>query len=591
MADRDVRRALTPLGFRRDVRLFLALLVGFLSLLLVTVLLVAYKYEGDAESATRVQWERAADSAAGELGRAATDRETLETLLQVISGRYGVVQATLARPSGPPIRTGMPVTSLTETYQRLTSAGVLTLVFDASHLSQMRTTFVLTAAITLGAAGAGVVLLLFFLPTITGPIQAMLDSASEFRKPDASVDEREYLIETFRQSIATLRSQEAELQRLHEREKSRADDLERVTAALTRSINTGFVALDPGGRVIEMNAAAREILQPAPDPSGDSPAALFGDNAFSDSLARAVRERRAMTRVEVALDGDLAGTARTIGLTTVPLIGEEQQFLGVLALFTDLTPLRLLENRVRELQSLADLGEISAGIAHEFRNSLATILGYLRLARRAAADDDAPGAASANASAEREAQLLSKAVDALLAFARPMSIDLQPCDLLEIAEETRTRLAAESEGLSITSAGEPARVYGDPALLGRAVENLVRNAIESVRQHGSGEVRIRVHAADEAELVVEDTGAGLDPAEVPRLLLPFQTNRPGGYGIGLPLARKIVLLHGGTLHLSGLPGNGAVATVRLPWNRPAPTVTKSADFASSAQNASLPRSP
>lgn len=567
-----MRGVLTPLGFRRDVRLFLVVLVGFLSLMLVSALLLTRSYEAETEEATRVQWQRAADSVAEELGRTSADRVVLETFLQVVSARYGILQAVLITPSGTPIRIGAPATGAAETYSRVTRAGALTLVFDATHIRELRRTFALTAAITLSAAGAGIVLFLFYLPTVTGPIQAMLDSASEIWERDASVDERAYLIETFRHTIATLKSQEAELQRLHEREKSRADDLERITAALTRSINSGFLALDPAGRVIEMNSTAREILVPVNDEAGATAAELFGDNAFSKSLERAVCDRLAMTRVEVSLGGEPSAASRTIGLTTVPLIGEEEQFLGVLALFTDLTPLRTLETRVRELQSLADIGEISAGIAHEFRNSLAAILGYLRLARRAVTNDESAGAVG---NAEREAVLLSKAVDALLAFARPMSVDLQPCDLLELANESRERLDEASAGVPVVCGGEPSPIHGDAALLGRAIDNLLRNAVESVREKGSGEVRVTVRLEREAELVIEDTGCGLDPVDVPRLLLPFQSNRPGGYGIGLPLARKIILLHGGTLQLTGAPGQGALATVRIPRDAASRTVTKS----------------
>jgi signal transduction histidine kinase len=80
----------------------------------------------------------------------------------------------------------------------------------------------------------------------------------------------------------------------------------------------------------------------------------------------------------------------------------------------------------------------------------------------------------------------------------------------------------------------------------------------------------------EPEVRIEDEGIGLDQASVPRLFLPFQSDSPGGYGLGLPLVKKIVLLHEGTVELSGEPGKGARATIRLPHaSGTAPTVTKS----------------
>src|SRR5262249_14980094 len=145
-------------------------------------------------------------------------------------------------------------------------------------------------------------------------------------------------------------------------------------------------------------------------------------------------------------------------------------------LFTDLTPIRNLENRVRELQTLADLGEISTGIAHEFRNSLAAILGYLRLVRLEPLADKPRAAAQR---AEREAPELSRAVDSLLAFARPMTLSMSRVDLHELVGEILTRIEPPA-GVTVDFDGRSVSVDADAALLGRAFENLLRNAVDSV---------------------------------------------------------------------------------------------------------------
>jgi signal transduction histidine kinase len=77
-------------------------------------------------------------------------------------------------------------------------------------------------------------------------------------------------------------------------------------------------------------------------------------------------------------------------------------------------------------------------------------------------------------------------------------------------------------------------------------------------------VRVIVADGDPPHVRVEDDGVGVDAADVPRLMLPFQSQKPSGYGLGLPLARKIVLLHGGSIRLTGSKGVGAVATMELP---------------------------
>ena len=92
----------------------------------------------------------------------------------------------------------------------------------------------------------------------------------------------------------------------------------------------------------------------------------------------------------------------------------------------------------------------------------------------------------------------------------------------------------------------------------------MRNAVESVEEKGSGNVRVSVRNGRAVEIRVEDSGAGIDDADVPRLFLPFQSNKRGGYGIGLALVKKIVLLHDGSIRLTGKPGEGAAAIVELP---------------------------
>ncbi|HWW62750.1 MAG TPA: ATP-binding protein [Thermoanaerobaculia bacterium] len=534
------------------MRIFLGALVGFLIVLVALLLLLLQSFLQHTEEVIWENWQEVSTIAATEI---TPDSGTLDLQLSLIRGRFGIAGVTLITPRGQRHESGVPATQENvETVSRPTAAGTVVFVFDASRLVALQRTFFLTAVVSLFAASAGALLLLLYLPRITRPVEQMLDSASEISEREPLVDEQQYLIETFRNSIATMKAQETELKRLHDAQKSRADDLERVTAALTRSLSSGFLAVDPEGAIVDVNAPARDILQPAiADLAGHKLEEVFGVNDFTAQIADALANRAAIARKEIRID------ARIVGLTTVPLLDEEQRFLGLLALFTDLTAFRELEKRVRELQSLADLGEISAGIAHEFRNALSTILGYLKLARRTPLPEDAERAITRS---EAEASALSEAVNGLLAFARPMSVERRKSDLLEIVRDAAERVPL-TESVALTIDGEPTIVEADASLLGRAIENLVRNAADAVAAKGSGTVRIRVSAMPSPRVVIEDDGIGVDPADIPRLLLPFQSDKPSGYGLGLPLARKIVLLHGGTLRLSGAKGEGATATIEL----------------------------
>lgn len=501
------------------------------------------------------QWNTAADAAADAirpLPLATTAPDVIEGRLIAIRARFEIPAATV-RGAARLIRSGR--TDGLTPVRRPVDGGELTCWFDPSPVVNARRTFVMMAIICVIATVAGTVLLLLYLPRITRPVELMLDEAGHVSEREAGQEDTHYVVETFRKSVAVLKTQEEELRRLHALQKTRADDLERVTSALTRSIVSGFLAIDQNGKVLDVNAAAREIISLPPVVQGLSITDALGTNPFSSMIRAAFEHQEALTRAEAEIVA--GGTKRVIGLTTVPLVNEEGAFLGMLALFTDLTPFREMETRIREMKNFADLGEIAAGIAHEFRNSLSTILGYLRLSRRAGATAESPTAVE---KAEREAVSLSNAVDGLLSFARPMDLHPRPVDLLELCEVVTERVRLNTS-VTIECSGSATVVQGDAALLERAVENVIRNAAQSVQRKGEGgSVRVGVRS-DPPAIVVADDGVGVDPADVATLFLPFRSENPQGHGLGLPLAKKILLLHGGNLGLTGEPGRGATATI------------------------------
>ncbi|HEX7807696.1 MAG TPA: ATP-binding protein [Thermoanaerobaculia bacterium] len=548
--------ALTKLDFRRDVRLFLSVLVGVLiTLILALVILLGYA-AGEIAGASEESARTKTRAAAALIESSQQTSPTLASYLIFLRSELDIDAIEFVAKDGTHVSSGDGA-GLFRVEHRV-SRGTVVGYFNFSDVTSTRRTFILTTILCAAATIAGVILLFLYLPRITAPVEALLDEANLIAERHAHQDEAQYLVETFQNTVSALRARERELERLHAAQKSRADDLERVTSALTRSLTSGFVAIDPDERIVDANAAAREILQVAArDVAGLALDEAFGATEFTDTLQRAVRQRTTVSRAEITLG------EQTIGLTTVPLLGESrgdaQPYLGTIALFTDLTPIRRLEELLRESQNLADLGEISAGIAHEFRNSLSTILGYLRLARRGSGVP--PGALSSIEKAEREASTLAEAVAALLAFARPMSIERHPVDLYEVACDVAERVATDDVPVSCT--GESVTIEGDAALLRTAIENLVRNAIDAVREKGSGDVAVTITRTPTPAIHVRDTGAGIDPADVAKLLLPFQSRKAHGHGLGLPLAKKIAFLHGGTLRLTGAPGEGATATIEF----------------------------
>lgn len=542
-------------GFRRDIKLFLAALIGYFIVFILLLIISLQNSLIDLQQSVLARREATADFAV----ERAVPEVSPEQLLAQLADRHGVIGVTIEALGVK--RTAGETTESSASIRRIAPAGSLTIHFDDELLAGRARTFRLIAVITIGGTLLGTLLLLLYLQKIIAPIDAMIAHAEEVEVRAEGVDEAEYLVATFKSSLEQLRAQKLELERLHGLEKARADELERVTETLTRSITSGFVAIDGAGRIVRMNRAACEIfgLDGEDDARGRTVTEVFGPGTFASTLESALARGESLVRQEHSIERD--GASVPIGLTSVMLANDRQERIGAILIVADLTEVRALETRVREMQSLADLGEMSAGIAHEFRNSLATILGYLRLLRRGNAD---PESGERLQRAEQEASQLASAVESLLRFAGPIEPRIDTVELHQLVEPIVARLAAEHREIEFRIEGSWFSTAGDGALLGRMFENLLLNAAESIEEKGESTGRITV-VADARRRTVEiaDNGVGLDPAEAGRLFLPFRSGKAKGFGLGLSLSRKIAVVHGGTIELEGKRGEGATIRVTL----------------------------
>lgn len=435
--------------------------------------------------------------------------------------------------------------------------------------AQRRSLGVLTAVVV-GVGLAVGLLLLLFLRHLLRPFDLLVERARAVQvagEAGSGEDEIELLVRTFERGVAALaRGPEGE------GEPSPADDdiaaLERTLAA---SLESGLLLLDHRGEVIALNPVGADLLAVAtPAPGTPLAEALEPYPELVELLTDAVRDRRSLQRREITVE-PASGHPIALGLTLHPLrraagSGEEAgaEVRGYLVLFADLTEARRRAEETRLADSLASLGELAAGVAHELRNSLGTLRGYLTLIERS------PGEAGAYlAEVRREADHLERVLEDFLAFARPGSARVEELSLVAVAERAAADPALEAAPVEVHGSGDD-RLRGDPQLLERAVRNLLRNAVEAQREAGEWETAVEVRvrrAAGDLVLSVADRGSGVVPEVADRLFQPFATGRPGGVGLGLALAHRIVDLHGGTLALEPRKGGGTRAEMRLPADR------------------------
>lgn len=527
-----------------NARVYSGVLVGVFAVCAVILLTAVPTLYLIAQRSERTRRAVIADACAMELEQVAdADDATFEARARVTEERYGVERVTVTSDARQ--------TKGTEV--RRVGDRVVRIEFGGDALAEPRRLLQVASAAAGAAVLAGLALLLMSLKSTPVRMSGSVDGGKH--------GDAEYLFQTFETSIRSMKDRQSELQQMRKLEKERADELEAVTRMLVRSMTSGFIAIGPDGRIVDMNDQAREMLGVPANRITERGTVIeaLGDGAFARKLQDAVDTGSPLQREVIPIREE----GPVFGLTTVPLRDEQDRYFGMLALFVDLAPMRKLESRVRALQSLADIGEMSAGIAHEFRNSLSTIMGYLRLARRDALPKERDDRL---AKAEAEADVLNSAVTSLLNFARPVSLQLQPVDVMDIVRSVAEQQQTTSPSIDVRCEGPPVVIEADSALLRRAIENVVRNAAEAVaaRHASGGEIDIvSSRTAEGSRITIRDNGTGLNSSDAARLFLPFQSTKPSGFGLGLALTKKIVLLHGGSVELEGNPDGGAVFTMEF----------------------------
>ncbi len=411
------------------------------------------------------------------------------------------------------------------------------------------------SVVVLGLNAALLLLVLSFLRHLMAPWETLIERARQMgAEQEPGEGEIEFLLATFERAM-TAKITATEQARRPE------DDIEALERTLSASLQSGLLLLDRAGNVLAFNAVAAGLLGiEAPPPGTPLAEALATQPELRSLLESAVADRSAPKRQEISVQ--TGGEARTLGLTVHPLRRDDGGIRGWLVLFADLTEVQRLAGESRLAESLAQLGEMAGGVAHELRNSLATLRGYLTLIERR---PDEESIADYLAEIRHEADHLERVLEDFLAFARPGSARFQELSLTRLAR----RAAADPSlaGMEVrVHAPEDVCLRGDSQLLERAVRNLLHNAAQAEREAGgNGPVELGIETGpDGVELAVEDRGPGLPPEMRERLFHPFATGRRGGVGLGLSLAHRIVTLHGGRIRLEDRPGGGTRALLTFP---------------------------
>ena len=368
--------------------------------------------------------------------------------------------------------------------------------------------------------------------------------------------------------IQQLREQEKELERLHKIEKERAEQTERLSEEVTRNMPAGLVVVNATGIISSSNPAAEQVLGIRGLGFRRFSEVLGQDSALTKLVADCLETGRIFRREEVE-HAPPAGDMRHLGVTISPIRRGEGKISGVICLLTDLTELAALQQRMQLKENLAALGELSAGIAHEFKNALATISGYAQMI-----PDASPGeSADYSKRIVEQTRNITHMVAEFLKYARPLEIPEERVDLAEVVNRAVAEVAQAMPQVAIECKGSFGDVAGDEGLLRQALLNLARNAAEACAEaEEGGHVTLRGEVvegenAGSQRVTVTDNGPGISPAAMPKLFRPFFTTKSNGTGLGLAVVQKIIVQHGGHIEVRNCTKGGAEFIVTLPMPR------------------------
>ncbi|HTX16492.1 MAG TPA: ATP-binding protein [Candidatus Baltobacteraceae bacterium] len=393
--------------------------------------------------------------------------------------------------------------------------------------------------------------------------------------------------------IEKLRAQEKELARLHLLAQERAQESERLTEEVTRNMPTGLLLVNATGAISSTNPAAEEALGARPMRYRSYKEILGPDSDLARMLAACLSDGQTFHRSEVEhMTPD--GEVRQLGVTISPIYrskgvaraGEPAtrkataasggKVSGALCLMSDLTELAALQKQMRWKENLAALGEMSAGIAHEFKNALATISGYAQMIHSEAKPGDT------RESAERildQTRALTHVVTEFLRFAKPLEICYETVPMQPLVERVAEELHEAAPQCEVECEGAFAELPGDEALLRQALVNLTRNAAEAARAAGTAP-HVKISGTIEElggrrlqRICVSDNGPGIPERDLPKIFLPFYTTKSDGTGLGLAVVQKVALQHGGSIEARNRPGGGADFILWLPLRQePSPSL-------------------
>lgn len=409
-----------------------------------------------------------------------------------------------------------------------------------------------------GVAGIGLFIFSRFQRLL---INRVISPATKKRPTD-------FVLNTFEGLIQELKAKEEVLEVLKKDAEDRATSIEDYNENILQSVPSGVLTFNRKKIITTFNAAAKMILDlPGDQALKQSYEAVFKNNPKMIRLLNKTLEKEQDILRQDCMIEQPGGKKMWLGLSTSLLRDRRNEIIGATLVFTDLTEKKMLEEQVELKKRLVMMGEMSAWVAHEFRNYMGTILGFARLLGKklGEGDDRQPMVESIT----DELLSMEHLITELLSYSKKTVIEPRPIVLTDLLSRIKSQFDVGGQypeiDWELSFEDDFPKIKLDEVLLRQSFTNLIQNALDAME--GCGRLKMTAffrRAACRVQIEISDTGEGIPVEDLHKVFLPFFTTKNKGTGLGLALVHKIILAHNGHITVESQQGKGTIFTIILP---------------------------
>ena len=323
----------------------------------------------------------------------------------------------------------------------------------------------------------------------------------------------------------------------------------------------GIALLDPEGKVLKVNQQFEDMFGWMKDEiTGREITFLHQEDQvgqFKQNLTTVKAGKRIKDYETVRYRKD--GSPVEIAFNMNPILNDDGNLIGISAIIRDLSEKKRNEDLLKKSEQLAMIGQLAAGVAHEIRNPLTTLKGFLQLMKENAEDDFYLGVI------QGELDRIEIITNEFLALAKPRAVKFSLTSLTTLLTSSVEFIKMEclKQGVDVRFSVEEAEIDCDPHQMKQVILNVMKNALEAMPNGGL----LNVHLEKEdgyGKISIQDNGSGIPPERMKHLGEPFYSTKEKGTGLGLMICQKIIKEHHGSLSIQSNVSEGTTVTILLP---------------------------